>query len=56
MRWLEELGEPVEQQEQPGPSTQGTKHWSNFWETLKNGLGKGHSLGSCVFSLWKPGD
>lgn len=29
-RWLEELREPVEQEEQPGLSALGTKDWSNF--------------------------
>ena len=54
MRWLEELGEPVEQQEQPGLNALGSKNWSHFWETFKNSSGKGYSPSAAWASVFSP--
>lgn len=48
--WLEELGEPVEQWEQPGLSALSTKGWSRFWETFKSSSENGYRS----FPAWAP--
>lgn len=53
VRWLEELREPLEQQEQPGLGAK-----ESLVEDPQKQLGKGlqslSSVGTSVFSLWKP--